>query len=112
MREAAGEGVDWGVSWYLPTLLRDNLTPVNAEEAFEEMVRECYPETVNVAWLELDAVTVLKDSDPLSWRMAMDEYADNQLSDEQWITVDNGATYYSTCEVEHFLDEAESEAVA
>jgi hypothetical protein len=38
MRELSGDGVEWGVDWVIRSLLRDNLSAVNTEEAFEESV--------------------------------------------------------------------------
>ena len=45
-------------------LIRDNRTPVDTAEAFEESINGCYPETTTVGWPELDTVTVLKQIDP------------------------------------------------
>ena len=109
MRELAGEGVEYGVDWVIRSLIRDNLTPVETEETFEQSISDCYPETTTVGWLELDTVTVLKEMDPVSWRTAESEWIDAELSDDRLITFDNGSTYYWTQEVEEYLDEAESE---
>lgn len=109
MRELPGEGVEYGVDWVIRSLLRENLTPVDTAEAFEQSVSDCYPETVKVGWLELDTVSVLKEMDPVSWEMAEGEWIDHELSDERLMTFDNGGTYYWTHEVEAYLDEAETD---
>jgi hypothetical protein len=36
----------------------------------------------------------MKSQDPISWRIARDEYIDELTSDEQIVSFDNGATYY------------------
>jgi hypothetical protein len=107
MRELAGGGVEYGTSWVIEALIRDNLTPVNTSEAFEQSIADCYEETTKVGWIEVDTVTALKQLDPVSWRMAEGEWIDNEVSDEQLMTFDNGCTYYWTREVEDYLDAEE-----
>ena len=102
MRELEGEGVEFGTGWIIESLIRNNLTPVNIDEEFENSIRQCYEETVKVLWMELDAVTVAKDTDPISWRIAKDEWLDQELNDEQIIEIDS--QYFRTSEVEDFLD--------
>jgi hypothetical protein len=109
MRELAGEGVDWGVSWVLPILLREALTPVNTTECFEESIRECYPETTMIGWMECDTVTAMKDLDPVSFEMAAGEWVDQEVSDDRLMTFDNGNSYYWTHDIEAYLDEQEGE---
>jgi hypothetical protein len=105
MRELAGEGVEYGVDWVIRSLLSGELTSVNVEEAFEQSMRECYPETTQVGWLEVDTVDVLKEMDPVSWRCARSDWESSKESDGQIIS----CTYYRTDEVESYLDENESE---
>ena len=102
MRELAGEGVEFGSLWIIESLVRNNLTAINVDEEFEASVRGCYDETVKVLWMELDAVTVAKESDPISWRIARDEWIDNELNDELLIEIDS--KYYRTSDVEEYLD--------
>jgi hypothetical protein len=101
MREVAGEGVEFGTSWVIESLIRNNLSAINVEEEFEESIRQCYPETVSVLWMKLDAVMVAKESDPISWKIAKDEWIDNEVSDELLIEIDS--EYYRTFEIENFL---------
>jgi len=112
MRELPGHGVEWGVDWVIRSLVRDNLTPANTEEAFEESVSQCYPKTTTVGWLELDTVSMLKEMDPVAWDLAESEWIDSELSEGNLITFDNGINYYWTYEVEKYLEEAENDAAA
>lgn len=107
-RLLAGEGCDWGVAHVIESLLRDNLTPINVEEAFEESIRECYAKTTKLAWIEVDTVSAIKELDPISFKLAASEWADNELSDGILTTFDNGCTYYVTSDLESFLDEQEA----
>jgi hypothetical protein len=107
MRELAGEGVEYGASWIIESLICNNLTPINVDEEFAESIRECYDETVKVLWMEVDAVTVAKETDPISWQIARDEWLDQDLNDELLIEVDS--RYYRTSDVEEFLDNEQVE---
>lgn len=84
-------------------ILETELTPVDLESAFEDSVRSCYPETTKVGWLDVDTVTALKELDPISWKLAISEYADAEASDERIMSVDNGTTYYFSDDVEDLL---------
>ena len=106
-----GEGMDWGVDWVIPTLLRDNLTPVDEDEAFEDFIRECYPETTKIGWLDAyDTVSAIRELDPISWQCEQGSWLDSEVSEEILVTFDNGSTHYTTSDVENFLDEAEGAA--
>ncbi len=91
MRELAGEGVEYGTSWVIESLVRENLTPINDEEEFEESIRQCYPDTVTVGWLTLDTVNTIRDCDPVSWRCARNEWLDTEEQDGQIISFDGGS---------------------
>jgi len=95
-------GLEYGTEHVILELIEENLTSINLEEEFESMIRECYPETVTVLWMELDSVTVAKESDPTSWRIAVNEYADQEESEGNIVSFDNGSTYYRTSEVEEY----------
>lgn len=105
MRELAGEGVEYGLEWVIKSLVRENLTPVNVSEIFEDSIRDCYPETTCVGWIEVDTVTCLKSYDPVSWSLAESEWVDSEVSDGILITFDNGSTYYSMTDLEYYLDQ-------
>jgi hypothetical protein len=83
------------------------LHPADSARAFEDAIRDHYPETTQVGWLELDTVTVMKEMDPVSWRMAESEWIDLEVSEEQLVTFDLGSTYFWVREVEEYLEESE-----
>ncbi len=56
MRHLEGVGVEYGVDWVIKNILETELTSVDIEEAFEDSIRSCYPETVQVGWMTLDTV--------------------------------------------------------
>ena len=103
-----GDGVSWGVQWVIESLIRENLTPVDLDEAFETSVRDCYPEVVRAAWMELDVVQVCKEIDPVSWSLSLSEWSDQEESEGLIVSFDHGATYFYTSDIERYLDEEES----
>ena len=81
MRLVPDDGCEYGTDLIIESILKAELTPVNTEEAFEESVRQCYPEEVTVGWMTLDTVSVMKEADPVSWRCACSEW-ESQESEE------------------------------
>lgn len=102
-RSLDGIGVNWGTSWIVEEVLRTELNPANLEEAFEEYIRECYPEQTTVGWMHFDTVTLMKGQDPVSWQCALSEWGSEQESEENIISFDGGSTYYWKHELETFI---------
>ena len=94
IRHLAGVGVEWGTSCVIKHILEEELTAVDADEVFEESMRQCYPEETTVGWMSFDTVDLMKSQDPISWRIARDEYIDSLEQDEEIVSFDNGSTYY------------------
>ncbi len=107
MREVKGVGVECGVDWVIDHILKTELTPANLEEAFEQSICDCYPETTKVAWCEFDTVTLLKENDPISWRCALSEYESNEESEGNIISFDGGSNYYLANDIENLINNLE-----
>ena len=103
MRFVQGVGCEWGTDWVIKHILETELDPVDLEELFEDMVRECYPETTKVGWMEFDTVTLMKENDPTSWSCALSEHESNDEAEGLIVSFDGGATYYSTSEIEDLI---------
>ncbi|MFA6236241.1 MAG: hypothetical protein WC635_02850 [Bacteriovorax sp.] len=95
MRHLHGIGCEYGTEWIVQHILETELTPVDTEEVFEESIRQCYPEETKVGWMTFDTVTLMKSQDPISWKIACDEWASSEEDDGNIISFDNGSTYYS-----------------
>ena len=54
--------------------------------------------------MNFDTVELMKSQDPISWKIARDEYESELESDEQIISFDNGSTYYWIHDLESFID--------
>lgn len=104
MRHLEGVGVEWGNDWVIKHILQEELTVVDIDKAFEESVRQCYPEEVTIGWITVDTVEVLKSKDPTSWRIAREEYTYSLVEDEVIISFDNGSTYYWLQDLESLLE--------
>lgn len=94
MRHLDGVGVEWGTSWVIKHILQEELTAIDTDEIFEESIRQCYPEETSVGWMKFDTVELMKSQDPISWRIARDEYIDSLEQDEEIVSFDGGQTYY------------------
>lgn len=103
MRHLDGVGVEWGNDWVIKHILQEELTPVDTDEAFEESVRQCYPEEVTVGWITVDTVEALKSQDPTSWRIARDEWISTE-EERNILSFDNGQTYYHLHDIESLIE--------
>lgn len=104
MRELPGVGVEYGTDWIIKSILESELDPISEGDAFEEYMREVYPDTTVVGFLTLDTVSTMQDQDPIAWDCAQSEWMDAQLSDEVFFTPDNGTTIYSMSDIESLLE--------
>jgi hypothetical protein len=105
MLEYPGCDVEYGTEWIIRKILREHLTPADTLEAFEQSVTDCYPETVKIGWIEYDTVSALKELDPVSWDLAHSEFVDNEYSDGNLVTFDDGGCYYWSHEVEKLISD-------
>lgn len=104
MRELDGVGVEYG-TWAISHILEAELASVDLEEAFEESIRQCYPETVQVGWMTFDTVELMKSQDPIGWGCALSEYESQEAAQGIITSLDGGTTYYWTHDLEEFLDQ-------
>lgn len=112
MYEMPGIGVEFGSEWLLRGILSAHLTAADTLEAFEQSVTECYPETVKIGWIEYDTASALKELDPVSWNIAHSEWLDEESSDGNLLTFDNGSTYYWASDLEGMIKEFETKSTA
>lgn len=103
MRELPGVGVEYGISWVIREILSSELETVDIEECFEQSIRDCYPVEVNVGWMNLDTISVMKEMDNISWNIAKQEWPDSEEQAENIISFDNGITFYWASDIENLL---------
>jgi hypothetical protein len=87
-------GLDWSLNFAIEHILQEELTPVNLDEVFEDMIRSCYLEETVVGWMKFDTVDLMKSQDPISWKIARDECIEELESEDEIISFNNGASYY------------------
>ena len=101
MRLLPGHGCEYGLDWVIAAIVHEELTPVDTEDAFENSVRCCYPMEVEVGWMSLDAVSVMKEIDPISWNLAMSEWLEQELETGNLVVIED--RYYIPNEVMDLL---------
>jgi hypothetical protein len=104
MRLLPGHGCEYGTEFIIEALLDDEVPSIDLEAEFEEFMRECYPEATQVAWMTLDTVSICKEMDPVSWDLAQSEWIDQQNSDGDIFTLNNGSTYFRVTDIETFIE--------
>jgi hypothetical protein len=101
MRITEDNGPEYGLDWIISDVVSRELTPINVEEAFESSMEGCYEETTKIRWLEYDTISAIKELDPLSWKIARDEWIDFEMSDDRIIEVEG--EYFWMDDVESFI---------
>ena len=99
MRHLAGVGVEYGTDWVIEHLIKENCSPVDAEEEFEELLSETC-ETVKIGACEYDPGYVLRNIDPVAFRCGV---SDMLADDEQFVEV--GGEYYRVSDIEDMVEE-------
>jgi hypothetical protein len=94
MRLLPDVGCEYGVDWIIKHILETELTPIDLEEAFEQFVRECYPEETKVGWMTFDTVRLMKECDPVGWRCILADFESQEDSEGNVVSFDSGSTYY------------------
>ncbi len=92
MRLVDGYGVEYGIEWVIDYFIAENCAPVDPDFA-EDSLRDCYGETVKVGWIEIDPIEAIKELDPISYRIAIDEYLDGFRGDGEIVEV-GGEDYW------------------
>lgn len=105
MRHLHGVGCEYGTDWVIKSILESELTPVDMEAAFEEYIRQCYPEDTKVGWMTFDTVELMKSQDPVSWRVALSDWESQESEEESIVSFDGGSNYYYISDIENLLNE-------
>jgi hypothetical protein len=103
MRKISGVGCEYGTEWVVQHILETEFTSADTEEAFEDSTRDCYPEETQVGWMTFDTVSLMKSQDPISWKIAQDEWESMEEDEGNLLSFDNGATYYHAHQFDELL---------
>lgn len=88
--------------------IADELTPVDREQAFRDMLDECYSlKSVGGPFEHMQASAVLEEIDPIAFRCGVNDHADG----ENWVEVGTETYDQDECEgvKQEMVDELESE---
>lgn len=104
MRELVGVGVEYGTDWVIKQLVSENVKEFECKSSYEEFLREIYGENVVIGSFTFDTVDVIKKMDEIAYRCGISDYIADLESDGKIVSFDNGATYFSTAEIEDYLE--------
>lgn len=103
MRLVRGVGVEYGNDWVIEHLISEHCTPADISEAFEDSIRGCYDETVQIGWIEYDVINAIKELDPVSWDVAESDWVSSEVSEGNLIEFEH--SYYWLHDIETFVSE-------
>lgn len=104
MRHLDGVGCDWDINFAVEHILQEELTSIDTDATFEDMIRSCYPEETTVGWMKFDTIELMKSQDPISWKIARDEWISMEEDEGNILSFDNGKTYYYLYDLEGLLE--------
>ncbi len=104
-----GVGLEFGLDWIFEHLISENCAPVDPDFA-EDSLRDCYGEAVKVGWIEVDPIDAIKKLDPISYRIAIDEYIDGFRADGEIVEV--GGEDYWKDDILRFIEQNEATEAA
>lgn len=100
MRLSFYYGCDYGFYQNWLKRIRSDASPIDISRAFEEFVRDSYPEEFKIGWMNLETVECMKTMDPFSWIVEMNQWVAQNLDEGIFITFDSGKTYYYLSDLE------------
>lgn len=80
------------------------MTAVDLDEEFEESVRQCYEQTTQIGWMNLDTISVMKSQDPISWSCAQSEWESMESEEGNIVSLDGGSIHYRLCDIENLVE--------
>jgi len=99
MRHLDGVGVEYGTEWVIERLIGEHCTPIDEEEAYEDLLNECYGQ-VEICGMKYDPGYALKTIDPIAFRCGV---SDMLADDDTYIEVDG--QYYLVSDIEAMIEE-------
>lgn len=98
MRHLEGVGVEYGTDWVIKSILEEELSEVDLEESFEQMIDEIYGEEIQIGFIKTSVSCAIKELDPIAWDMAKSEHLDFLIEEESVIEI--ARRHYSKHELE------------
>lgn len=85
----------------------DELTPIDTDELYDEMLREVHADALRGPFAHLDAAELLKEADPVAYRCGSVDHFDSLTRERQYEEIDE--QLYDAREVQAIRDEIEAE---
>jgi hypothetical protein len=102
MRHLKGVGVEFGTDWVIKSILAEELSEVDFEESFEQMMDDLYGEEIHIGFIKVSVSSAIKKLDPIAWNIAKSEYLDFLIEDESVIEI--AGRHYWKSELETLLE--------
>lgn len=87
--------------------IKAELTPIDLEERYREMLDECYPE-VKIGYATYSPSKIVEELSPTDFRCGVVDYTDSLVSDNE-ISDEIDGEHYDYREVGEIIEEVESE---
>jgi hypothetical protein len=97
-------GLDWGIESAIREIVAEELTPVDSDGIFAELICDTYPETTTIGYMTYDTVTALRILDPVAWDIGRSENMDSLELDDQIMSFDGGCTYFWIHDLESLFE--------
>jgi len=81
MRHLEGVGVEYGTDWVIKSILEEELSEVDLEESFEQMIDECYGEEIQIGFIKTNVSSAIKELDPIAWDLSKSEHLNSLIED-------------------------------
>lgn len=98
IRHLGGVGVEYGTEWVIKSILKEEISEVDLEESFEQMMDELYGEKIQIGFIKTSVSCAIKELDPIVWNIAKSEYLDSLIEDKSIIELEG--RYYWIIELE------------
>lgn len=102
MRHLEGVGVEYGTDWVVENILEEELSEVDLDESFEQMMDDLYGEEIQIGFIKSSVSNAIKELDPIAWDMAKSEHLDTLIEDESVIEV--SGRYYWKNQLESLIE--------
>lgn len=102
MRHLSGVGVEYGTDWVIEHFIKNNCTPVDGDEMYEELLDECWPE-VTIGCGTYSPSQILKNCDSIAFDIGVKENLDNLAEDGVLYEVDGD--YYRIEDIDQVLSD-------
>lgn len=106
MRITQDDGPEWGYDWIIENLIvKSNVKTIDIEHAINQIIDDCYGDTVKIGFIEYSTSEAIKELDPVAWKMFEREEVNRLLDEENVISFDEENHIYWASDIETLIEE-------